>query len=230
VKPVIGITCGTNDDVLRVRRDYVSAVYNSGGIPVLLPIVEQASSLTNVFDGLLLTGGGDIPADYIMHGSAVPPEVAETLNPEKKERMDFEISLLRATLETGRPVLAICYGMQLINVMCGGNLFQDIGCQVERALDHRNGMHEIELVGWPNTELRGHYIINSSHHQAVSDAGDGLAVFAIAPDGIIEGIYKKDYTFCVGVQWHPERIFYDPLSSMLFETLVQRTEAWRGRH
>jgi len=226
--PVIGITCGTEDNILRVRHDYVSAIYRSGGIPVLLPIIEDAGALTGVFDGLLLTGGGDIPADRSGQCHA-PDDIEKTLKPEKKERIDFEMSILRATLEAGKPVLAICYGMQLMNVMCGGKLFQDIGHEVLQALDHKKGMHEIEIIDRLNEDMKGHYVVNSSHHQAVSDAGDGLGIFAVASDGIIEGIFKKDYNFCVGVQWHPERIFYDPLSSMLFGALVQKAKTGRSR-
>jgi putative glutamine amidotransferase len=230
MRPVIGITCGVDGNVLKVRQDYVSAVYNSGGIPVLLPIMDEASSLTDIFDGLLLTGGDDIPADYFGHGTAVSPEIAETMKPEKSERLDFEMALLRETLEKGKPVLAVCYGMQLMNAMHGGDLFRDIGCEVQKVLDHRKGMHDIEIIDPLKANQRKQYMVNSSHHQAVKDAGEGLEVFAVASDGIIEGIYKKDYNFCVGVQWHPERIFYDPLSSMLFEALTKKAaEAGRNR-
>ncbi len=230
MKPVIGITCGLDDNALRVRLDYISAIYSSGGIPVLLPVMETASALTSIFDGLLLTGGGDIPADYFAKACDVSPEISETLKPEKRERIGFETELLRGTLETGKPVLAVCYGMQLLNVVCGGDIFQDIGHQLRKVSDHRKGMHDIEIIDPLFAGHGRHCMVNSSHHQAVKDIGEGLTVFAVATDGIVEGIYKKDYNFCVGVQWHPERIFYDHLSSMLFGTLVRKAdEARRGR-
>ena len=224
MRPVIGITCGFNDNVLRVRPDYVSAIENSGGLPVVLPILQHVVPLVDIIDGLLLTGGGDIPADYYREETIVPPECVKM---ETRERIDFETILLGETLRRGKPVLALCYGMQLLNVVHGGTLFQDIECQVQKASDHRKAMHEIEVIDLLRGDHRNEYTVNSSHHQAVKEVGDGLTVFAVAEDGIIEGIYKRDYMFCVGVQWHPERIFYDPLSSWLFESLADKAAETR---
>ena len=217
MKPVIGITCRLDDSALRVRQDYVSAVWNSGGLPVILPITEQALALTDIMDGLLLTGGGDIPPDYFREEAVVPSEIG-TL--EGRERIDFETALLKEALEKGMPILAVCYGMQLLNVVHGGTLYQDIGHQIADAPDHRKGMHEIEIIDPLSLDHRKQYTVNSSHHQAVKDVGEQMSVFALSRDGIIEGLYKRGYTFCVGVQWHPERIIYDPLSSWLFGSLV----------
>jgi len=217
MKPVIGITGGLDGDSLRLRQDYVSAIVNSGGLPVVLPVYQHAAELSDLIDGLLLTGGADIPADLYGGNDAVPEEYVK---PERKERITFETDLLRETLLREKPILAVCYGMQLLNVHHGGTLFQDIEYQLANAIDHRKGMHEVDIVDPFNGALKSRYTVNSSHHQAVMDAGDGLSVFALSGDGIIEGIYKRDYNFCVGVQWHPERIFYDPLSAWLFESLA----------
>jgi len=221
MRPVIGITCGFNNNVLQVRPDYISAIKNSGGIPVILPILQQVPSAIDIIDGLLLTGGDDIPPDYYHEETIVPPEY---LKMETRERIDFETVLLGETISRGKPVLALCYGMQLLNVVHGGTLFQDIEYQVQKASDHRKGMHELEVIDLLRGNRRNAYTVNSSHHQAVKEVGDELTVFAIAGDGIIEGIYKRGHTFCVGVQWHPERIFYDPLSLWLFESLAEKAE------
>ncbi len=217
MKPVIGITGGLDGDSLRLRQDYVSAIVNSGGLPVVLPLYEQAAELSDLIDGLLLTGGADIPAD-VYGGNATVPD--EYIRLERKERIAFESELLRETLRNEKPILAVCYGMQLLNVHHGGTLFQDIEYQLANAVDHRKRMHDVDIVDPFNGALKGRYTVNSSHHQAVMDVGEGISVFALATDGIIEGIYKRDYNFCVGVQWHPERIFYDPLSAWLFESLA----------
>jgi putative glutamine amidotransferase len=227
MRPVIGITCGFNDDILGVRPDYITAIEHSGGIPVILPILQHAPSLMDIIDGLLLTGGGDIPPDYYREETIVPPEYVKM---ETRERINFEKVLLEETMSSGKPVLALCYGMQLLNVVHGGTIFQDIEYQVQKVSDHRKGMHEIEVIDLLQGDGRNEYTVNSSHHQAVKEVGDELTVFAIAGDGIIEGIYKRGHTFCVGVQWHPERIFYDPLSVWLFETLTQKAaEVRRSR-
>lgn len=217
MKPIIGITGGLDGDSLRLRQDYVSAIVNSGGLPVVLPVYQQAAELSDLIDGLLLTGGADIPA-YLYGGKDTVPEEYITL--ERKERIAFETELLREALRKEKPVLAVCYGMQLLNVHHGGTLFQDIEYQLDYVINHRKGMHDIDIVDPFNGALKGRYTVNSSHHQAVMDVGWGISVFALAGDGIVEGIYKRDYNFCVGVQWHPERIFYDPLSAWLFESLA----------
>jgi putative glutamine amidotransferase len=227
MRPVIGISSAFSDNVLRVRPDYVAAIERSGGLPVILPILQQASSVMDFIDGLLLTGGGDIPPDYYHEETIVPPEYMEM---ETRERINFEMVLLGEALRRDRPVLALCYGMQLLNVVHGGTIFQDIEYQVQEVSDHRKGMHEIEVIDLLQGDGKNEYTVNSSHHQAVKEVGDELTVFAIAGDGIIEGIYKRGHTFCVGVQWHPERIFYDPLSLWLFESLAQKAaEVRRSR-
>jgi putative glutamine amidotransferase len=224
MKPVIGITGALDGDNFRLRHDYISAIENSGGMPVILPVCQLAAELSDLIDGLLLTGGADIPAYHYGGSDDVPKEY---IKPERKERITFERELLTETLLREKPILAVCFGMQLLNVHHGGTLFQDIEYQLANAIDHRKGMHEIDIVDTFNGALKSCYTVNSSHHQAVMDAGDGLSVFAVAADGMIEGIYKRDYNFCVGVQWHPERIFYDPLSVWMFESLADNAAGTR---
>ena len=134
MKPIIGITGGLDGDSLRLRQDYVSAIVNSGGLPVVLPVYQQAAELSDLIDGLLLTGGADIPA-YLYGGKDTVPEEYITL--ERKERIAFETELLREALRKEKPVLAVCYGMQLLNVHHGGTLFQDIEYQLDYVIKHR---------------------------------------------------------------------------------------------
>jgi putative glutamine amidotransferase len=183
---------------------------------VILPVTGQAREVSEIIDGLLLTGGRDIPPEYYGEGPALP---ADMLRLENRERIEFEMALLVEILLKAKPVLAICFGMQLLNVVHGGTLMQDIGSADSRYLDHTAGTHGIVISDTLNACLQQRYVVNSSHHQSVNKVGNGLAVFAASDDGIIEAIYKRDYNHCVGVQWHPERIRMDPLSAWLFKSL-----------
>jgi putative glutamine amidotransferase len=200
---------------------------SSGGLPVIIPVGTNHLAIAEIIDGLLLTGGRDISPDY----SSQKPEVPEEcINAENRMRIDFEFALLQNILAMNKPVLAICYGMQLLNIAHGGTLIQDIQLLNTGAYDHRTGTHDISIIDMPWKELAGSYKINSFHHQAVLKPGDGLEVFARADDGIIEGIYKRAYNFCVGAQWHPERSIAEPLSRWLFDSFIQKAaETRRGR-
>jgi putative glutamine amidotransferase len=226
VKPVIGITASMDDGSLRIRAEYAAAIEGSGGVPFVLPVCAQIELFADLIDGLMLTGGGDIPPGYFGQELMVP---SGCLKAEKKERIDFELALVHAALKKKRPLLAICYGMQLLNVAQGGTLIQDIGLLRQDVLDHKTGNHGIRIISPPWAGPEGTYKINSYHHQAVDNPGEGLEVFARADDGIIEGIYKRDYTFCVGVQWHPERCAAEPLSEGLFKAFIEKAAETR-RH
>ncbi len=191
---------------------------------MILPICGQASEFSEIIDGLLLTGGDDIPPEYYGRVSALTAGQGRL---EKKERVEFEMAVLREMLFAAKPVLAICYGMQLLNVVHGGTLLEDIKIADERYSDHTDGTHEIRITDPFHSYLGKRYGVNSFHHQAVHKIGEGLSVFAVSDDGIIEGIFKRDYNHCVGVQWHPERIRTDPLSEWLFKSLVERADDMR---
>jgi gamma-glutamyl-gamma-aminobutyrate hydrolase PuuD len=147
-------------------------------------------------DGLLLTGGTDVnPRRY---GEAPGPH---TQGPDT-ERDELEARLLADALAQDLPVLAICRGMQLLNVVAGGTLTQHLGDS-----NAHHGDHPVLIQ--PGSRLAGIYgagerVVNSRHHQAVREPGEGVAVTALAPDGIIEGIEIPRRRFVVGVQWHPE--------------------------
>lgn len=184
------------------------AVKEAGGMPVTLPptyTTEDVRSLLSKLDGIILTGGGDVdPAFYHMPRN----DLYKSVN---AERDDAEILLVRIAIEMGKPVLAICRGIQVLNVALGGTLIADIPTQRAGALAHRADgdmcTHPVNLVAesklsaiFKHADLR----VNSTHHQAVDKLGKGLRITATAPDGIVEGVELKDHPFCVGVQWHPE--------------------------
>jgi putative glutamine amidotransferase len=234
MKPVIGITADMDNEIFKLRQDYVSAVASSGGLPLIItPVRDDIPRIAGMIDGLLLSGGDDLLPEYLGEEIAVPFERFKFV---KKERTDFELGLLKEILKRQKPVLAICYGMQLLNVALGGTIYQDIELQANNAINHRSGQHTVGIIDSFDPALNlgsSEFTINSFHHQAVRDLGDGLKPFVEAADGIIEGIYKKDYPFLVGVQWHPERVLkHEPssrdsdseLSRMIFEAFIKRAE------
>ncbi|MEW5745824.1 MAG: gamma-glutamyl-gamma-aminobutyrate hydrolase family protein [Nitrospirota bacterium] len=204
MRPVIGITAGIDDELYSLRRNYCTAVEKAGGLPVILvPSPQTPPLLAAIVDGLLIPGGDDLAPEWYGETLSVPPEC---LKEAPRERSEFEIALLHEMVRRGKPVLGICYGMQLINVAFGGTLYQDIALQEERAYRHQRTLHRI-LIASPFGGIASgeEFAVNSYHHQAVKDIGDGLEVFALSADGLIEGFYKKEHPFLVGVQWHPER-------------------------
>lgn len=226
MKPIIGITADMDENIYRLKQDYVSAVAKSGGLPVILsPAMDDASRIADIIDGLLLPGGDDLLPEYYCEDISVP---LEKLKFVKKERSDFEIAILKEIAKRQKPVLAICYGMQLVNVAFGGSLYQDIKKQVKGAINHKEGQHKIKIdeslcsiFHIPQSSISSQQLVNSFHHQAVKVLADGFEVFAVSEDGIVEGFYKKDYPFFICVQWHPERICYDKLSLGIFEEFIK---------
>ncbi|RDZ28211.1 gamma-glutamyl-gamma-aminobutyrate hydrolase family protein [Lysobacter silvisoli] len=196
-------------------------VLSAGALVAMIPTVDpdgdvQRATLSvreyaRSFDGLILQGGADI--DPVAYGEQ-PSELLQTTDPVRDR---FELSLLRAFIDAGKPVLGVCRGMQLINVAYGGSLYQDLVAAGATANQHylpeRYDEHvhrlRVEPGGWlaalypAQDEVR----VNSIHHQGVRRLGDGLAVEAWSEDGIPECIRVREAAFVVGVQWHPE--FHD---------------------
>jgi putative glutamine amidotransferase len=224
VRPVIGIT--------RNRRpaDYEQAVRLAGGEPRRLDwdALQPAQALDGV-DGLLLTGGGDIDPKHYGQPASPHVELAEA------GRDDFEIAVSRSALERDLPILAICRGLQVLNVAAGGTLVQHVPAAVGTAIAHsidepKNQIaHQVRVV--PGSALAGALgtrivtadtcAVNSRHHQAVDAVAPGFVVSATAPDGIIEAIERRDRRFCVGVEWHPENFWATGEFAPLFETFVR---------
>lgn len=212
MKPMIGITClyDWKNEVMRQNHTYVNAVHKAGGIPVLLPSVndeEVIQGMLDGIDGLLVSGGPDVGAHFF---GEEPHKDLGGVSPLMDE---FEIELIRRAAAQNVPILGICRGEQVLNIALGGTLYQDIYSQFDTTIQHRQqaprqyAAHSVkieedsklaELLG---TEIR----VNSYHHQAVKEVAPGLKVVAYAPDRIIEAIESENKEeFIIGVQWHPE--------------------------
>ncbi|MGI8498673.1 MAG: gamma-glutamyl-gamma-aminobutyrate hydrolase family protein [Gemmatimonadaceae bacterium] len=237
---LIGISCGTERirDRMRVRVNaaYTRAVERAGAVPVIIPPFGEAAMASTVLlglDGLVLTGGEDI--DPSLYDEAPHP----SLGPVNVERDATEIALVESARAAGRPTLAICRGMQLLNVALGGSLIQDIRAQRPGSLDHDESerravrVHPVEASGKSllAEALGGERLtVNSSHHQALDRVADGLRVSALAPDGMIEGVeWIGGDWWAVGVQWHPEELVSSEESwdRSLFAALVEQAESAR---
>ena len=209
-------------------EDYRQAILHAGGDPRVVDHTTGVAAALEGVSGLLLTGGDDVaPARY---GETAQPGVV-TVEPE---RDDFELALVKEARRRNLPVLAICRGIQVLNVACGGTLIQDIPTQVENALDHSfkvpphrsfDYAHDIWIE---NDSLLARLMqerlndsdslaVNSRHHQAIKSVAPGFKVVATAPDGIIEAIEDPAAPFCLGVQWHPENFWRTGEFRPLFE-------------
>jgi putative glutamine amidotransferase len=224
MKPTIGVTrCSRLDD-------YVASVEQAGGRARVLETSESPRRVLDEIDGLLLTGGGDI--DPVLYGDERHP----TVDDAEPGRDEFEIDLARRAMARDLPMLAICRGVQVMNVAAGGTLVQDIPSQVESSLPHSivepksAEAHAVQIApGSRLAQALGRTVdsdhtcrVNSRHHQSVGRIGAGLVRSAVAPDGIVEAIEREtpDGAFCVGVQWHPENFWRTGEFSPLFETFV----------
>jgi putative glutamine amidotransferase len=236
MRPIIGVTSqpkstrGSSGDLDShvVGHTYTDAVVRGGGIPVLLPPVpnEDVDALVERLDGLVLTGGGDVePRRY-------GEEPHESIRRTNSARDEFEIALVREAKERRLPMLAICRGLQIVNVAFGGTLIQDIPTTVG-SIDHTVIGHAVFDGHQPVTVESNSLIakaigqtdlmVNSIHHQAVKDLAPGFRAVAWAGDGVIEGIeYEDDRWPLLAVQWHPEYLSEnsDEASRNLFASFV----------
>ncbi len=208
--------------------DYIEAVAASGAEPVVLEADHGPQGLLKDLDGLVLSGGGDV--DPALFGEAPHP----AYSPAEEGRDAAEIALVHAALVSRTPVLAICRGIQVLNVAGGGTLIQDIPTEVRHSLAHRIDKpkdfpaHEVAVS--PGSKLasllgadasRPIVEVNSRHHQAVKAVAPGFHVTAKAIDGVIEALESDDRSaFCVGVQWHPENFGADSRFRQLFRGLI----------
>jgi putative glutamine amidotransferase len=213
-KPLIGITTDLEGEYLKLKHYYCGAITGAGGIPVLIPPVGKSLPYAKKIDGLLIPGGADLNPRYYHE------EMSSNIRPVSEKRSDFEISLLKEVMRFRKPVLGICYGMQLINVVFGGTLYQDIDSCVKVEISHKKDYHMIVIT--ENRLLKkGRFSVNSTHHQAIRKLGKHLSAFAYSTDRLIEGFYREGYPFLMGVQWHPERLPESELSAYLFNAFVK---------
>lgn len=239
--PLIGITSDydeTNGQTsFFVKESYVTAVEDSGGIPLLLCPTKNENSLSrfiNLIDGLLISGGG-FDIDPKLYGEEPHPKLGKI----QPDRTGFEIKLLKSAVEKRMPVLGICGGHQLINVYFGGTLYQDIPSQYSEKINHKQSTpsdipyHKIEIH--PSTRLSkiteaDSGMVNSTHHQSIKKIGNGLKISAVAEDGVIESIEFDGDDFIVGVQWHPERIYNkDSCSKNIFTEFIKEADRFSRR-
>ena len=189
---------------------YVQGLQDAGAIPVLLPYTTQEEDLeryAQTFDGFLFPGGHDLePRLYGQQDEGL-------CGPRVPQRDSLEEKLFPLVLETGKPLLGICRGIQLFNVLLGGDLYQDIPTQCPSVVEHHETppydkvAHPVSIrEGTPLFEAVGvrEMGVNSYHHQGIRTLGRGLQVAATAPDGMVEAVYLPGHRFALAVQWHPE--------------------------
>lgn len=242
MKPVIGITCNFDekDEIGIVSHmgcvgqkwhfladNYIASIEKAGGIPVMIPIcesIETAKEMVSRMDGILISGGHDV--DPRRYGQRTK-SYCGTIMP-KRDGQDIE--LVKYLLnETEKPILGVCRGIQVLNVAAGGTLYQDL----EREGKFEHHFMEIYPMNYISHEItikEGSKVrdifgkeelgVNSFHHQAVRNPGDGFTVTAVSGDGVTEAIEKDGSRFVVGVQWHPEMMYDSTEQQKIFQALV----------
>ncbi|CAF3764745.1 unnamed protein product [Rotaria magnacalcarata] len=241
-KPVIGIILDINNDSQKylysartwyaLRACYSENVEKVGGIPVILPYNQDISGTLKLIDGLIIPG-----CDKDIHPKFYGREIMSDKVKTKDSRTEYELEFTKRAIDKNIPVLGICNGLQLINVIFGGTLIQHIPEYVSSNLNHEQpppkNVPTHSIVVKKGTILSSlaadsEIMVNSTHHQAIDDLGKGLVASAFASDGIIEAIESKDYKFLVGVQWHAEYL-NSSLDNNLFKRLIEVSSLRRNR-
>ena len=216
-----------------LNEAYIRAVQAAGGLPVVIPPVLKENEMHELFvrlDGLLLSGGDDV--DPAIFGQTRHPATRGVSD----ERDRAELALVRWALAEDKPMLAICRGIQVMNVATGGTLVQDIPTQIPDAMAHSFSDdtprdHIAHTVAVEADARLAHILgktsvtTNSWHHQSCKAPGQGIVYTAWAPDGVVEGAEAPGHRFALGVQWHPEEMFHRRTDMLaLFRALVEASE------
>ena len=218
MQPVIGIVvCGLDKEKQFVSDAYVKVIEDSGGVPLIIPRILSPALFpcySALCDGFLFCGGGDIS----------PRLFGEDLLTGKghtdAHTDQYHLDLMKHVLSTSLPVLAICRGMQLLNVALGGTIYQDISLREGMSQNHmqisENREDVSHRVAFSQNSLLyricgSHLETNSYHHQCIHDPGKGLRITGMTADGIAESLESPERNFCVGVQWHPEHMYHTSL-------------------
>lgn len=219
-------------EMIGLMPSYIEAVRAAGGLPVLVPLgldEEELGAVLERLDGILLPGGGDVaPAAY---GG---DEQATTIRDVDIRRDEAEFRLLRQALAGEKPLLAICRGLQLLNVALGGSLWEDVAESMPGAIAHDYfGRGQRDYLAHPVTvaagsrlaqvlQSNGTIAVNSLHHQGIRELAPSLVPVAWAPDGLVEAVEYPNHPFALGVQWHPENLLHnEPRMRLLFRGFVQ---------
>lgn len=231
MKTKIGIIiCGFSDNKQFVSDAYIQAIKSSGGLPLILPLVKSRPCIqeyVSLCDGFLFCGGDDITP--LLFGQEPSFGLGKT-----DISLDlFQIRLMKTILEAPKPILAVCRGMQILNVACGGTIFQDLNLVDFEVINHmqtstsrKDISHRVFFT--PKTKMNRYFgefaFTNSFHHQAVHQLGRGLIVSGKTGDNIIEAIEMPAQPFVVGVQWHPETMIdHSQQMKQLFLALVHHS-------
>ncbi|HET6363899.1 MAG TPA: gamma-glutamyl-gamma-aminobutyrate hydrolase family protein, partial [Nitrospirota bacterium] len=234
MKPLIGVTMNLEVQPARnlniLDQDYGRAVLQAGGIPVpILGIDTSIPDIVKRLDGFVFTGGDDIHPRFYKERPL--SDARMLMSPDG--RTTFEIALFKAAARAGKPVLAICYGTQLVNIALGGKLYQDIALQVSDPIKHvassagEKVFHFVDIFeGTLLSRIMGasRIRVRSAHHQSVKNPGRGLHLSAVAHDGVIEALEPRTKNFLIAVQWHPEKTPNDRYSKKLFKALVSASK------
>jgi putative glutamine amidotransferase len=213
---------------VRLHAGYCEAVYQSGGMPILIPPVlkeEDAEEIVDRLEGMVLVGS---PHDMDPKRMGLGNHPAVTPMPAKRE--DADRMLCKLAMRRQMPILAVAVGMHELNVLAGGSLIMHLPEEMPKCLPHKDatgGPHRHIVNLEPDTRLDliyggGEIRVNSYHHQAIKTVANGFRVSALSPDGVIEAIESEDPDwFCIGVQWHPHSETASALDMQLFEAFVQ---------
>lgn len=228
-KPVIGITARVEkDQTYTLDPVYAKAILQSGGLPLIVPIVDEEDIplLCERLDGLIVTGGGDI--NPTLYGEEPHPSLG-AVYPGSDE---YEEELITEFLKLDKPFMGMCRGLQMLNITLGGTNYQDLEAEFEGKLyqhlqlamrTHRT--HSVELEEDSRLyEIMGvkKFHVNSFHHQGVRKVSDKLRVAARAADGLVEALESDHHQFVLGIQWHPEEFALqdDQASINIFKRFV----------
>ena len=229
MKTKIGIViCGLENNRQYVTEAYIQAIKSAGGLPMILPMVKSKTAIreyVELCDGFLFCGGGDITP--LLFGQEPTNGIGKT-----DITLDlFQIRLMKQILETEKPVLAVCRGMQVLNVACGGTIYQDLNevnfdtiNHTQTSLSRKDISHKVTFVSKTHIHrmLGPFAYTNSFHHQAINRVGKNLIVTGTTGDDIIEAIEMPSHSFVLGVQWHPESMIDSaPNMKQLFFALVR---------
>ncbi len=218
MKPTIGVVPLWDDDKSSIWMlpGYMDAIRESGGIPMILPLVvekEDVEQLCDICDGFLLTGGHDV--DPQLYNESV----RERCGSINHERDELERAIFSYAMVHDKPLFGVCRGIQIINALCGGTLYQDLPTErtEHNTVSHQmtppydQVWHKVSIVeGTPLASIidTPEIGVNSYHHQAIKQLAPSLLAMAISEDGLVEAVYMPDRRFIQAVQWHPEFNFF----------------------